>query len=179
MRLRIALRLLVTIPLSGVVIAGILSAGWLVLGSPTVARGATWFSITKVGDSEFIGAPDQPFFTLVLGNDSRSISEDNGLGDAIHVIGVNPATGQASILNVPRDTVALAGADQIALGKDQGLARRAAQETARDNGARFISGRFSETFVTVRVGIQTLGIEAIGQARAEVRTECRLGCPRD
>mgnify|MGYP002629642981 CR=1 FL=1 len=98
------------------------------------------------------------------------------------VIGVarmgSAATAKARA-DAAADAVALAGADQIALGKDQGLARRAAQETARDNGARFISGRFSETFVTVRVGIQTLGIEAIGQARAEVRTECRLGCPRD
>ena len=121
MRLRIALRLLVTIPLSGVVIASILSAGWLVLGSPTVARGTTWFSITKVGDSEFIGAPDQPFFTLVLGNDSRSISEDTGLGDAIHVIGVNPATGQASILNVPRDTEAPGGGKINAFNSNGGL----------------------------------------------------------
>ena len=33
----------------------------------------------------------------------------NGLGDSIHVIGVNPATKQATMLNVPRDTEAPGG----------------------------------------------------------------------
>lgn len=98
------------------------------------------------------------------------------------VIGVarmgSAATAKARA-DAAADAAALAGADQIALGRDRGLAHRAAQETARDNGARLISGRFSETFFTARVGIQILGIEAIGQARAEVRTECRLGCSRD
>ncbi len=120
MRRHAALRLLFTIPLTGLIIAGILSAGWLVLGSPTVARGANWFSVTKVGDSEFIGAPDQPFFALVLGNDSRSL-EDTGLGDAIHVVGVNPTTKQASILNVPRDTEAPGGGKINAFHSNGGL----------------------------------------------------------
>ncbi len=120
MRRHAALRLLFTIPLTGLIIAGILSAGWLVLGSPTVARGANWFSVTKVGDSEFIGAPDQPFFALVLGNDSRSLA-DTGLGDAIHVVGVNPTTKQASILNVPRDTEAPGGGKINAFNSNGGL----------------------------------------------------------
>ena len=58
--------------------------------------------------ASFSGAPEQPFFFLALGNDGRS-DADPGLGDAIHVIGVNPATLQATIINVPRDTQAPAG----------------------------------------------------------------------
>src|SRR5205085_363031 len=101
-------RLFLAVPLCGMLIAGLLTAGWLVLGRPTPAKGATWFQVTRVGDSEYSGAPDQPFFFLALGNDGRN-DTDMGLGDAIHVIGVNPATHQATIINVPRDTTAPAG----------------------------------------------------------------------
>jgi LCP family protein required for cell wall assembly len=95
-------------PLCGVLIAGLLSAAWLALGKPTPAKGAIWFQVVGVGDSQFSAAPDKPFFFLALGNDGRT-DADKGLGDAIHVIGVNPATHQATIINVPRDTTAPAG----------------------------------------------------------------------
>jgi LCP family protein required for cell wall assembly len=101
-------RLFLAVPLCGVLVAGLLTAGWIVLGRPTPAKGATWFQVIRVGDSEYTGAPDKPFFFLALGNDGRS-DTDPGLGDAIHVIGVNPAMHQATILNVPRDTTAPAG----------------------------------------------------------------------
>jgi LCP family protein required for cell wall assembly len=40
---------------------------------------------------------------LVVGNDARP-GDTESRGDALHLVGVNPATGQASILNIPRDT---------------------------------------------------------------------------
>jgi polyisoprenyl-teichoic acid--peptidoglycan teichoic acid transferase len=49
----------------------------------------------------------QPIFVLALGSDSR---EDNdaaiarGLGDSIHLIGINPQKNRASILGFPRDS---------------------------------------------------------------------------
>jgi LCP family protein required for cell wall assembly len=101
-------RLLVTIPLCGGLVAGLLAAAWFALGEPNPASGSTWFQVEKVGEAHFSGAPNQPFFFLALGNDGRS-DADPGLGDAIHVIGVNPATHQATILNVPRDTQAPGG----------------------------------------------------------------------
>lgn len=101
-------RLLVTIPLCGGLVAGLLAGAWLALGRPNPASGTTWFQVQKVGEAHFSGAPDQPFFFLALGNDGRA-DTDPGLGDAIHVIGVNPAAGQATIINVPRDTQAPAG----------------------------------------------------------------------
>ena len=102
------MRLLVTIPLCGALVAGLLTAAWLALGRPNPAAGTTWFQVQKVGEAHFSGAPNQPFFFLALGNDGRA-DTDPGLGDAIHVIGVNPATHQATIINVPRDTQAPAG----------------------------------------------------------------------
>jgi LCP family protein required for cell wall assembly len=102
------LRLLIAIPMCGLLVAGMLGATWLALGQPNPASGTTWFQVTKVGDAEFSGAPDAPFFFLALGNDGRS-DADKGLGDAIHVFGVNPATHTATVLNVPRDTDAPSG----------------------------------------------------------------------
>ncbi len=49
----------------------------------------------------------RPIFVLALGSDSR---EDNdtavarGLGDSIHIIGINPKKNRASILGFPRDS---------------------------------------------------------------------------
>ena len=120
MRSNPLLRLLLAIPLCGLLIAGMLGATWLALGQPNPAAGAVWFQITKVGDAEFSGAPDQPFFFLVLGNDARTF-RDPGLGDAIHVFGVNPATHTATVLNVPRDTTAPSGDKINAYHSLQGL----------------------------------------------------------
>jgi LCP family protein required for cell wall assembly len=92
------------IVLSGVAVGTLLGAAWLAIGAPAPAAGATWFQVTKL-ESDYSGEPTQPFFFLVLGNDGRTDAV-NGLGDAIHVIGVNPALHQATILNVPRDTTA-------------------------------------------------------------------------
>jgi polyisoprenyl-teichoic acid--peptidoglycan teichoic acid transferase len=102
------IRLLLVIPVCGALVAVLLSAAWYVLGQPTPAQGAVWFEVTSVGDTQYSGAPDKPIFFLALGNDGRT-NADKGLGDAIHVIGVNPATHQATIIDIPRDTQAPSG----------------------------------------------------------------------
>ncbi len=117
---RSIVRLLLVIPLCGVLVAGLLSAAWIVLGRPTPAKGAIWFELTQLGDAQYSGSPTEPFFFLALGNDARS-GADKGLGDAIHVIGVNPAAQQATILNVPRDTTAPSGDKINAYHALQGL----------------------------------------------------------
>ena len=102
-------RLLLAVPLTGLLLAGSLATAWLAIGSPQPAAGTTWFTVHKVGsEAHLADAPGQPFYFLALGNDGRT-DEDPGLGDAIHVIGVNPATGDASIIDVPRDTEAPSG----------------------------------------------------------------------
>lgn len=95
-----------SILMTGTLIAGLLTVAYVALGSPS-ASAASWFQVTKF-DSNYSGAPTEPFYFLALGNDARS-DADQGLGDAIHVIGVNPQLGQATMLNVPRDTSAPSG----------------------------------------------------------------------
>jgi LCP family protein required for cell wall assembly len=119
-RARLLTRLLVAIPLCGMLVAGLLTTAWLALGRPTPAKGAIWFQVTETGLAEFNGAPEQPFFFLVLGNDARGDTE-RGLGDAIHVVGVNPAARAATIINIPRDTTAPSGDKINAYHSLQGL----------------------------------------------------------
>ena len=75
-----------------------LAAGWSWLNA-----GAAVLELHQVQRAEFRWRPGQPVFMLVLGTDGRP-----GLAgvraDAIHVIGVNPDSGQATILNIPRDS---------------------------------------------------------------------------
>jgi polyisoprenyl-teichoic acid--peptidoglycan teichoic acid transferase len=107
---RRALTLLVLGPvLCGVLVAGAVTAAWVVLGKPVPAQGAVWFQVAKVGSARNDGGPQQPFFALVLGTGARSDDpsqspDDPGLADAVHVIGVNPALKSATILDIPRDT---------------------------------------------------------------------------
>jgi len=107
------------IVLTGVLVGTLVGAAWIALGSPAPAAGATWFQVTKV-ESDYSGEPTEPFYFLVLGNDGRT-DEVNGLGDAIHVIGINPALKQGAMLNVPRDTTAPNGDKINASHSLQGL----------------------------------------------------------
>jgi LCP family protein required for cell wall assembly len=114
-------RLVLSISTCGVLLASLLSAAWATLG-PDLAAGSTFLKIQKFTkiESEYDGAPTAPFFFLALGNDSREAGA-NGLGDSIHVIGINPATKQGTMLNVPRDTEAPGGGKINAFHSGGGL----------------------------------------------------------
>jgi len=90
----------------GVLLGATLAIGWLAFG-PEDDAGAAWLTVTKVGESHYTSAsPTQPTFIAIIGNDKRSGPDAGvspGLGDALHVVGVNPVTKQATILNFPRD----------------------------------------------------------------------------
>ena len=93
----------------GLLVAGIVTTAWLLVGRPVPAQGAMWFQVAKVGTAQVTGGPQQPFFALVLGTGARSDDpsqspDDPGLADAIHVIGVNPALKSATLIDIPRDT---------------------------------------------------------------------------
>ena len=105
-RRRTVLLTLVGPPLCGVLLACMVMAAWVGVGLP-LAKGETWFTIQQVppvaGASFTSGQPDQLQFFLAVGNDSRD-PNGVGLGDAIHVIAVNPGAKAASIIDIPRDT---------------------------------------------------------------------------
>ncbi len=76
---------------------------FLTTGRLPFATGATWFTVTKVGEAHFSDEPTDPFFFLAVGNDGRT-GDTVTRGDGLHVIGVNPAAHSATILDIPRDT---------------------------------------------------------------------------
>lgn len=124
-------RLLVAIPLTGILLAGTVAAAWFAVGAPRPAAATTWFTVHRVGGSaSYAESPGAPFYVLVLGNDSNPGDPDRpepGLGDAIHVIGVNPTTGDASMIDVPRDTEAPGGGKINAYNATGGLPSIVAQ----------------------------------------------------
>lgn len=72
-------------------------------GGPGVSLGQAVFEIHRVDRAVFPNWPGEPFFVLVLGTDERP-GLAGSRADAIHLIGVNVTSGQATILNIPRDT---------------------------------------------------------------------------
>jgi LCP family protein required for cell wall assembly len=108
-RRRAVVTLVLSPLLCGLLVAGLASAAWLALGSPTPAAGAVWFEVTRLGSAHYAPPPNQPLFALVIGTGARSDDpaesrDDPGLADAVHVIGLNPTLNAATILDIPRDT---------------------------------------------------------------------------
>ena len=80
---------------------------WLAGVHVPIASGATYLRVEKLAPISTIdrvgGAPTKPFFILLVGNDSRP-GVGGARGDALHLLGVNPAKHQATMLDIPRDT---------------------------------------------------------------------------
>ena len=83
----------------------VLTALLLVVGFGAVAPapGRTAIEIHKVDEGRFRPTEGKPVFVLVMGHDARP-GETQSRGDALHLIGINPGAGRATILNIPRDT---------------------------------------------------------------------------
>ena len=84
------------------VFSGLLMAIALESGLPSAARQEPAFTIHKLDSAHFAGDNGLTFM-LVIGSDGR-LGVGGNRGDALHVIGVNPAQGRATMLDIPRDT---------------------------------------------------------------------------
>jgi LCP family protein required for cell wall assembly len=114
------------IALAGVTTAVVLGcvgifAAWMAGVHVPIASGATYLRVEKVtplaAADRVAGGPTTPFFILLVGNDSRP-GVGGARGDALHVLGVNPAKHQATMIDIPRDTC-WAG-DKINVGNTHG-----------------------------------------------------------
>lgn len=94
----------------GAVLAGL--AAWIAISWPTVERGtaaAPAVQIERAQDAEFVpsSTSGKPIFILAIGSDARPgvcMPVPRCLADSIHIIGVNPKKGAATILGFPRDS---------------------------------------------------------------------------
>jgi len=92
-------RLLTSLAIAVVVaVIGGVAATW-----SFVSAGANVFTITKTAAGASEWTPDQPLFVLLLGSDLRP-GAGCGCSDAIHVVGIPAGGGQATFINVPRDS---------------------------------------------------------------------------
>lgn len=82
-----------------VLVAGLVSAG--AMGGAGIRFGQSIVEIHKVDEATFNPTSEEPVFIMVMGHDAGGAQ---ARGDALHVIGVNPGAGRATILNIPRDT---------------------------------------------------------------------------
>jgi LCP family protein required for cell wall assembly len=87
---------------AALVFSGLLVAIALGSGLPSAAGQKPAFTIHKLASAHFAGTNGLTFM-LVIGSDGR-VGVGGNRGDALHVIGVNPAQGRATMLDIPRDT---------------------------------------------------------------------------
>jgi len=85
-----------------VLAALVLAVGLGCVGPSSAYRGQA-LEVINVDEGRFRPEPGEPVFALVMGQDARP-GQAQSRGDALHVIGINPAQGKATILNIPRDT---------------------------------------------------------------------------
>ena len=72
--------------------------------TPPPSKAQAAFTIHKLDTATFTPRTrTEPFFVLLIGNDGRA-GLDGIRGDGLHVLGINPTAGSATILNIPRDT---------------------------------------------------------------------------
>jgi LCP family protein required for cell wall assembly len=83
--------------------AALLAVGLGCIGTGDPSPASAGLEVTKVDSGRFQPVPGKPVFVLVMGQDARP-GDAQSRGDALHVIGINPAAGKATILNIPRDT---------------------------------------------------------------------------
>jgi polyisoprenyl-teichoic acid--peptidoglycan teichoic acid transferase len=87
---------------AALVFSALLMAIAVETGLPSAARQEPAFTIHKLDAAHFAGTNGLTFM-LVIGSDGR-LGVGGNRGDALHVIGVNPAQGRATMLDIPRDT---------------------------------------------------------------------------
>jgi LCP family protein required for cell wall assembly len=96
-------------------------AAWLAGMHVPIASGATYLRVEKIAPpgsaDRTAGGLTSPFFILMVGNDSRP-GVGGARGDALHVLGVNPAKHQATMIDIPRDTCW--NGDKINVGNTHG-----------------------------------------------------------
>jgi polyisoprenyl-teichoic acid--peptidoglycan teichoic acid transferase len=91
----------------GVLAVGL--AAWLVVGAvaapPPPAGAQAPLDLGRAVDAAFSPGPDDRLFILAIGSDARpGQSVARARADSLHIIGVNPPRGTASIVGIPRDS---------------------------------------------------------------------------
>ena len=83
----------------------------------------------------------KPIFILLLGSDARTGTPvDKGLCDSIHILGINPAAGRATLVGIPRDSyvpLSTGGTNKINSAMPRGGPRAMVDTVEQLSGVRF------------------------------------------
>jgi polyisoprenyl-teichoic acid--peptidoglycan teichoic acid transferase len=109
-----------------IALAALAALTWIAgaaVGTRSPADGPRPAALLSIGKAHAGYTPplsgNKPIFILALGSDSRTDTASavaRGLGDSIHIIGINPRKNRASILGFPRDSwvsIACGGTNKI------------------------------------------------------------------
>jgi polyisoprenyl-teichoic acid--peptidoglycan teichoic acid transferase len=119
---------------------------------------------TAASASHDLPGPDEPFFVLLLGSDERE-GLDGARADAIHIVGVNPAAGTATMLNVPRDTwVPIPGHREMRINEAYDLGGAELQVATVE---RFVGVPISYVLTTTFDGLAGM-VDALGGVEVDV-----------
>jgi LCP family protein required for cell wall assembly len=142
-------------------------AGLATAVQTTPAAGGPIFEIGRA-HAEFgpVLTGTKPFFILLLGSDARTGTPmDKGLCDSIHILGIDPAVGRATLVGIPRDSyvpLSTGGTNKINAAMPQG-GPQAMVDTVED-----LAGvRFSYYVLTSFDGFTRL-INALGGLKVDV-----------
>ena len=143
-----------------VVVTGAAAVQWL-------DAGATVLKIVKTSSADHHWTPDKPLFILLLGHDLRP-GAGCGCTDSIHVVGIPAGGGQATFLNIPRDTrVNIPGVGNHRINEAWGRAKENKEQFA----AQVIGGFVGVTIdYTIVIGFNDLPrlINEIGGVTVDV-----------
>ena len=138
--------------------------GWLVAGVATAqsppAPGVEELSRDLAAELVPGVARDDPIFVLAIGSDARpGDSVTRSRADSLHIIGMNPKTGAASILGIPRDSyvpIPGAGTDKINAALFHGGPELVVDTVERLSGIR-MDGYLLTGFEDFRAAVSEVG----------------------
>lgn len=92
------------LPSWAVLVVGVaLTVALVATGSSRVDAGEETVEIHRMASADFETHPDEPVFLAIVGTDDRP-GVSGARADAIHVVGIDPEQGRASMIDIPRDT---------------------------------------------------------------------------
>lgn len=122
----------------------------VVLGAAAVQwfnAGATVLKIVKTSSADHHWTPDKPLFILLLGHDIRA-GAGCGCTDSIHIVGIPAGGGQATFLNIPRDTrINIPGVGNHRINEAWGRAKENKEQFAAQVIGDFVGVKIDYTIV--------------------------------
>lgn len=143
-------------------------SGWRITGYDVTSRVPAPGEVDEAVRRARVDVPlpsARPMFVLVIGSDARpGANPARALADSIHIVGVNPRRGRASILGIPRDSfvqIPGRGGDKI------NASLRGGPELVVDTVERLAGVRIDAYVLTGFAGFERI-VDTVGQIEIDI-----------